>query len=370
MSNQIISLATVEDTTDVSRNGCFACRINELGGQEKDVHYVSPYASNEEGAFIAIPELGTQILVCKPGSTSDWYYLGATFSPEPMQSEGDIVPDAELPPLERALPNLYRSRGVPMQITMKTPNGAGMLVSEEYTENYVNRKTEIHSTVNKKISLNDSPGIDAIVLDSGNGSKITLSNDPHNCSTTARSIEVDSVGPQKYINRESQTDVVVGPGGRELQLLNQASGIEWGPGIPCGNVNVQSKWRDVNVFTQAKQGRIFIECLNEQGSNQVIEIQTNGSDGAIRIKTKGKVDIEGKNIGINATQNINMKAGGVVNIESGGNMSLKSGGTVYGDGSPDIRLNEGGSQSANPNIGNDESLYNNTGVTTYGGGTE
>ena len=364
MNEQIISLATVEDVTDVQRNGCFKCRINALGNQEKDVQYVSPYASNEAGAFVAIPQYGTQVLVCKTGDASDWYYLGATFSPEPQQVEGASIPDGETMPLERVLPNLYRSRGVPMQIAMHSPNGAGMLVSEEYTDKYVNRKTEISSTVNKKITLNDSPAIDAIVLDSGNGSKITLSNDPQNSSTTARSIQVESVGPQKYINTESQTDIVVGAGGRELQLLNQASGVEWGPGIPCGNVNVQSKWRDVNVFTQAKEGKIFIECLNENGSNQVIEIQTNGADGAIRIKTKGKVDIDATNIGINATSNIDIKAGGNINMESGGTTNIKAGGNVNADGAQ-VQLNGGLAATANPNIGNDESLYNNTGVTTY-----
>ena len=162
--------------------------------------------------------------------------------------------------------------------------------------------------------------------------------------------------------------MVVGNGGRELQLLNQANGVEWGDGATCGNVNVQSKWKDVNVFTQAESGRIFIECLNTTGVDQVIEIQTNGANGTIRIKTSGKVDIEANHIGLNATGTdgtINMKAGGKINIEAGGDLSLKSGGTVYADGSPDIRLNEGGSTAATPGIGNTESTYGNEGITTY-----
>jgi hypothetical protein len=364
MNEQIISLATVEDLTDSTRNGSFLARIDALGDKEKTVNYVSPYASNEEGAFVAIPEVGTQILVCKPGNTSEWYYLGATFAPEPKQVDGSEIPDGDTRPLERALPNLYRSRGVPMQVAMKTPNGAGMLVSEEYTEGYVNRKTELTSTVNKKITLNDSPGIDAIILDSGNGSKITLSNDPDNQSTVARSIQVESVGPQKYINTESQTDIVVGAGGRELQLVNTASGVEWGPGIPCGNVNVQSKKRDVNVFTQGEQGRIFIECLNEGGSNQYIQIETNGAGGAIVIKTKGDIRLD-------AGGNIDMKAGGKITMQSGDNYSIKSGGSLEVQSSananidaPTINLANGASP-ATPNVQGQQSVYNNRGVTTY-----
>ena len=249
-----------------------------------------------------------------------------------------------------------------MRQSFKGSNGGGITMSEEYNPTFISKKTEVHSEVNKKISLVDSPMIDSIILDSGNGSKITLSDNPQNQSVPSRAIQVETVGPQKYINAESQTDIVV-KDGRELQVLNNSTGANAPEGDPdlAGNVNVQSKWKDVNVFTQAEQGRIFIECLNESGSNQVIEIQTNGSDGAIRIKTKGKVDIDAANIGINATGAINMKAGGAINIEAGGNLSLKSGGTVFADGSPDIRLNEGGSSSADPAIGNAESYYENTG---------
>ena len=365
-NHQIISLAEVRETVDPNRNGTFKARIACLGGTEKSVNYVSPYASNGAGAFIAIPEFGTQILVCQPTRDGEWYYLGATFSPEPGQVDGAKIPDSGVYPLERAEPRVYEARGVPMRQSFKGSNGGGITMSEEYNPTFISKKTEVHSEVNKKISLVDSPMIDSIILDSGNGSKITLSDNPQNQSVPSRAIQVETVGPQKYINAESQTDIVV-KDGRELQVLNNSTGANAPEGDPdlAGNVNVQSKWKDVNVFTQAEQGRIFIECLNESGSNQVIEIQTNGSDGHIRIKTKGKVDIEAANIGINATGAINMKSGEAINIEAGGNLSLKSGGTVFADGSPNIRLNEGGSSSADPDIGNTESYYENTGVTTY-----
>ena len=173
------------------------------------------------------------------------------------------------------------------------------------------------------------------------------------------------MGPQKYLNIESQTDIVV-KDGRELQLINLSTGAKAPEGKPnlAGNVNIQSEKKDVNLFTKADEGRIFIECINESGSNQVIEIQTNGSDGAIRIKTKGKVDIEATDIGINATGNINMKAAGDLKMESGGVTSIKAGGNINADGSQ-IQLNGGMSTAAEPDIGNAESYYENEGVTTY-----
>ena len=365
-SENTISLAEVTERSDSTLNGKFKARIFELGNAELPVYYVSPYVSNGAGAFVAIPEEGTEILVCSPNGTDSWYYLGGTFAPEPGQVEGSKLPDSETHPMSRVDPNNYKARGVPMRMNLKSINGAGLTISEEYNPKFINKKTELKSTVNKTVTLNDSPAIDSVVMDSGNGAKITLSDNPSNQSVPARAIQVESVGPQKLLNYESQTDIVV-VDGRELQVLNNSTGTNAPDGEPnlAGNVNVQSKWKDVNVFTQANEGRIFIECLTASGSNQVIEIQTNGADGAIRIKTNGKVDIDATNIGINATDSINMKAGDAINIEAGGNLSLKAGGTVFADGSPDIRLNEGGASSANPGIGNTESYYGNTGVTTY-----
>ena len=59
-----------------------------------------------------------------------------------------------------------------------------------------------------------------------------------------------------------------------------------------------------------------------------------------------------------------MKAGGAINIQAGSTLNLRGAGNVLADG-PEIHLNEGLAQEANPDIGNSESTYGNTGVTTY-----
>ena len=87
---------------------------------------------------------------------------------------------------------------------------------------------------------------------------------------------------------------MVGAAGRELQLINNANGIPYQttPTVNSGNVNIQSKWKDVNVFTQAIEGRIFIECLNQLGVNQQIVIETNGVGGGIIVKTNGTINMQ------------------------------------------------------------------------------
>lgn len=363
-NEQVISLAEVRDRTDPSRNGSFLARINHLGNTETRVNYVSPYASNGAGGMIAIPEEGTEILVCRPSGSTSWYYLGATMSPEIEEAEGPVIADAGVLPASRIDPNLYRARGVPMKIALKSNNGAGLSISEEYNPKFINRKTELTSSVGKRVSLVDSPNIDSIILDSGNGSKITLTDDPKNNSLPSRAIQVETVGPQKYVNYESQTDILVGRGGRELQLLNNANGVAWGEGAECGNVNIQSKWKDVNVWTQAERGRIFIQCLAEDGDEQVIQIETKGTGGNIIITTRGDITLNAEgNLNINAGEEIKMKAGGKLSIDCA-SLDIDSNGVANIDGS-EIHLAGDQASPTPPETPSVESTYGSEGITTY-----
>ena len=359
-----ISLAEVRSRVDPGRSGAFRAKVDAEGNDEQTVYYVSPYGSNGEGAFVAIPEVGTQVLVCKPTGSTSWYYMGTTFSSEPKEAVGGKIKDASLMPLERVDPEMYKARGVPLKYVFKSPFGAGITLCDEYNPEYFNRKTEITSTQNKKIMLHDGPAIDSITIDSGNGSKITLTDDPKSGTIASRAIEVDSVGPQKYICRESQTDIVVGAAGRELQLINNANGVPYGDtNVNSGNVNIQSKWKDINVFTQAEQGRIFIECLNETGANQQIVIETNGTGGGIIVKTKGTISMEAAtSINLNSP-NINISCN-KFSVDAGGSVDIKAGGNANIDGSQ-IYLASDKASPTPATIADAQSTYNNIGVTTY-----
>ena len=333
----MISLAEVRNRVDALQEGSFIAKVEALSNKEIRVYYTSPYASTGKAAFIAVPEDGTKILVCKPVGSAEWYYMGATFSPLPQQvdsQQGAPVDGAGESPMERMSPDLYKARGVPMQISMKSSNGGGLSISEAYDPEGINRKTELTSTVNKKITLSDTPAVDSIVIDSGNGSRMLLTNDPKNDSLAAGAIQVESKGPQKYLNKGSGTDIVIGKGGKELDLINRANGIEWGTGAICGNVNIQSEWKDINVYTQALAGRIYLQCLKVDGTQQVIQIETKGTGGNIIIKAGGDITLnaEGGNLNINADQAIKMKTLGKFSLDCA-SMDIKSEGVVNIDGS-------------------------------------
>ncbi len=365
--NTVVSLAEVRSRIEPNKSGAFKATVDYEGTGELDVNYVSPYGSNGEGAFVAIPGVGTEILVCKPAGSDSWYYMGTTFSPEPRDAEGEELTDASKMPLERVDPEMYRARGLPMKYVFKSPLGGGITLSDDYNSEYLNRKTEITSTQKKKITLHDSPAVNSIILDSGNGSKITLSDDPQEGTIAARAIQVDSVGPQTYICRESQTDIVVGAAGRELQLINNANGIPYQttPTVNSGNVNIQSRWKDVNVFTQALEGRIFIECLNQLGVNQQIVIETNGVGGGIIVKTNGTINMQaGESINLTAPD-VNISCN-KFSVGAAGNVDILAGGNANIDGTQ-VHLASGQALPTpaippNPLI---QSTYGNIGVTTY-----
>ena len=132
------------------------------------------------------------------------------------------------------------------------------MIAEEYNQDFYNVKTEISSPEGKIIKLTDSPGQENILLSTENNSKITIQGDTKyegEMGAAAHSIQMESMGPQKLICGESSIDILVNDG-REINVLNNSVGDNRPYGPPeneyWGNVNVQSKWRDVNVFQTLK----------------------------------------------------------------------------------------------------------------------
>jgi len=238
MDKQLISLAEVTDRTDVTKNGSFLAKIEAIDDDERRIMYATPYASGGQGAFIAIPEVGVEVLVVRPSCSDFWYYMGSTFNPEPRQTTGSSVADAYLLPAARAAAEATKvpeaDRGIPDTLSLTDKDGAGLVINGQYTPTTFNRQVRLQSSTNKTISLNDSPGIDSIVLDSGNGSTLKLTSEPGGDGMAGavmgvpnQAFLVDTQGPQRLIGN-SQIDIVVAQGGRELQLLNQANDVNWG----------------------------------------------------------------------------------------------------------------------------------------------
>ena len=394
MAEQIISKAYVSDRTDLNKSGSFLALIEALDSVETRIWYTSPYASNSRGGIIAIPEKGVEILVVRPSCSDSWYYLASTFTPEAGDAKGDPVPDAGNYPFERATPPGVSdsNTGIPDTMNFTNSIGEGLIINKQnkppskggsqldavagYLESkgLINRQVKLRSSENKALCLNDSPGIDCIELNSGNGSRLKLTSTPGGedgmdgavMGVPDRAFLVETEGPQRLISG-SQIDVVVDQGGRELQLLNQANDVEWGDDIYQGSVNIQSKWKDVNVLTLGASGtgRIFIQCLDPEGNNngQLIQIETKGTNGNISIKTVGNITLnaEGGTLNVNADTAINMKTGKFsLACDS---IEVAAGGEINIDGSK-INLADGANPEA-PSLYSTNGIYGAKGVTSY-----
>jgi hypothetical protein len=304
-----IKTAEVRSRVDLSTRGVFLAKISGMEGLQT-VYYVSPYGSGGTAGMIAVPELFTPILVCCPEGSDSWYYMGATFSPELTSSEDK---ENTSTPFSRIDPGINKLAGVPAKVILQGNNGQALELSDENDQKTVNNvKAELRTGSGKKITMHDSPGIDSIKLDSGNNASITLTSNPQFVpGKDAQSIEIMSKGPQLLRSTGSDLEARVGSGGRELTVRNSANGVFWGnfqhvnPLNPCGNVNVQSDWGDVNIMSKSPLiGRIFLETTSPTGTQQLIQLQTNAPDGTIVLKclnpTAGKIVLDATTIDINA----------------------------------------------------------------------
>ena len=347
IQNTEIRKAEVRDRTDIGATGTFLAKISCLGEGSQIINYVSPYGSGAKAGFVGVPELGASILVCKPSGSNEWYYMGSTFEPEPAEPlvraaikvstkvlTGVGVDIRKAPSkLSRVDPNINKVSGVPSKVILHGNNGQGLEISDEQDgETTNNIKTELTSSNGKKITMHDSPGIDAIKLDSGNNASITLTQNPqNNPQKSAASIEVDCNGPQLHVSRESDLEMKVLGGGRELNIQNNANGVAWGnfqhanPINPCGNVNIQSSYGDVNIMSKAPIiSRVFIETLDSVGGAQLIQLKTNGPTGTIVLKTAGTLAIDAGEVAIQSAGNIAMGCNGVFSVQALGGVAAET----------------------------------------------
>ena len=84
-----IRVVEVQDNADVMRKGTLYCKFPETTGLTQ-VIYTTPYlAPGGEGGFYAIPEEGSQVMVCKPADAESWYYMSTVCNDHPATILGD-----------------------------------------------------------------------------------------------------------------------------------------------------------------------------------------------------------------------------------------------------------------------------------------
>jgi hypothetical protein len=272
-----IELAEVQDNSDIIESGAFYVSNGNRDFVFK-VHYVSPYLAGDQGGFIAIPEVGSRVLVCQPTGENEWYYLGSTTK---FGLGGAIADAGNAKKGRRVLADrkIYKARGLPQRVVWKTPKGNALILSDEYNSDYFDLKAELRTGSGKSIRLVDSPKVDCIIIENEHGDKIKISS-TSNDATAPRSIELECKGTINIITRESSLNLQV-IDGKELNIINNSSGSKRsGPNDPTpGNINIVSEQGDVNITTKSDTGSIFLD--------------TKGANSHIVLKSKGQIDIKG-----------------------------------------------------------------------------
>ena len=301
-----IRIVEVVDNFDLTETGLI--KVVDETTSKGDTHepyaiyYTSPYYAKHEGGMIAIPEIGTRVLICKPENDYNWYYMSTIVNSSPAMAKADpntllkdrkIIHDKEI----------YRARYKPEGITVQSPEGNEVTLRDSHNPRYFNIKAGLKSGSGKRIEANDSPNIDAVIMRNEHNDYIRI-NANSNGANSSRSIDAECLGNVKLTSREGNMDLLV-EDGRELNISNTSTGSQRisEKDTSPGNINVISLWGDINISVEkSKTGSIFITV---KGANSHIVLQSEGTvdiagkKGVNITSDEGNVIVKGKTIQLN-----------------------------------------------------------------------
>jgi len=320
------------------QTGRFKATFKIIGDEEVDVIYTSPMYRVNGGGLLALPTKGDIILAAHNPDTTEVYYHSTivdTQLPKTQVRGDDRVPNfVEIPD-----DKVFADDGSPVKVNYTNQVGAGL----EVTRNFKPAPGKPISSVNliseagKKVGLDDSPGVEAVVVQNQHGDGITVKGDADDLFPS-RCIQVASKGHQSFIVAESSLDLTVVEG-LDISIENRSTGAMaqtpseqyWPNGnLPCkrwGGIYLRSESGDISIAANAdtgepeQDGRIFI--VTPKARIQITEtgaIQIDSDQDDIRIKSTSNINMEGANINIKATGSLKMESGGETSILSGGNV--------------------------------------------------
>jgi len=168
--------------------------------------------------------------------------------------------------------------------------------------NYVSLK----STQGHLLKLSDTPIKDCIILRNKDGDGITITANK-NAAYPSNSIDIKSKGNYRCVSffGEMYMGLVEG---RDISIVNNSAGYNANPLPQFGNVNLVSKWKDINIYSEGPTGNVLISTAL----------------GVIQLKSN-EINVYGTTVNVNSATNINLKSvTGNINLDSGGDINLKS----------------------------------------------
>ena len=350
------------------------------------VKYTSPNHQRYYYGIFAPPAVGSEILVAYEKENLDSYYYLSTIVDHSVDlglmskkalgtSKGASLPADLFSEYKN-----YDDKGNPTAMFFKNEKDAGLKITNYYAsgEPIIN-EVKLESGKGKRLILSDSPASECVVLSNEDGDSITIGSDvsvPYRLKkggVIPRGISINSLNSQQCVVSNGEYVVNVTEG-RDISLVNDSVGVYravaalsilggtvpagWlGPMDPLnlfGNVNLISKYRDINIFTDPTLPNLlgtrpssiylstqfgFVQLVGGQGikifnQNPAFKVSVH-SAGSVDVISKtgsinllaplGQVNIEAESINMKATTVFNAAGNVATNIGSSSPLNLNSG---------------------------------------------
>jgi len=297
------------------------------------VKYVSPYGGNTYAGSVFMPEAEQQILYCSPDNTDDGtlYYLGSIISAEtdvldPRVSGRTGNPDPDMPHDKDA----YSIDDQSMSMGTQTPLGQKILFQEyrgkKMGERVESKRIKIGSERDHGLFLDDSTETSKVHLMSGNqGANVELSDQQsdYDKSRGPNEARITSIHSQEIKSWQGGVKIQV-VDGQNFQILNNSTGghapacdvTNSALGVAqkyesCGNFQIHTDRGEIVISSEGNG--VFIDCIGGSPGSTGASFQVRSqnkihlySANGIDIKSAGDVNIKGKNVNIEADNQIQL----------------------------------------------------------------
>jgi hypothetical protein len=291
-------VGTVVSNIDRSQSGEMLVRFPKLyDNSPQVVTYTSPFCKANAGGFIAIPEVGDQILALyneNPGAGENSIYYHSTIIKTEISN--DPAPSNEnFSPLRSSdsKAQIYGEKNKPVTQTFTNIAGAGLYIQREFTDSKISNNVTMRSEGGEEVNV----GPLGVQLRNADGDSITLNGPEPNDAYGARTMAIQTQSSQEYKCVAGDINMKIVDGG-DINIENNSFGIFALPPW-FGNIRLKSRFRDITLAALGPESKVHIVT---NGTQVIVD-----SLGGVKIVTAGNIDFA-------AGQDINMTAGGTVNI--------------------------------------------------------
>tara|TARA_Y100001973_G_C5207976_1_gene343057 strand:+ start:7393 stop:8709 length:1317 start_codon:yes stop_codon:yes gene_type:complete len=387
-------IGTVVDNKDPDKSGVLQVKFPDYNNDRPvPVAYTSPYYKFNSGGFVAVPEGGTQVLCLynespKAGE-STFYYLTSVIGQPTNITQDDQ--NENVKPLRSNDTNapIYGKLGGPVSQTFTNTEGNGLYITTEYSGDkipnarvqakaqveaerlgFVTEATrqeledsvtlgdvELHNNVTMKLGSGEEVNVGSVGVQirNGEGDCLVLNSGEPNEAYSARSMVVETRGPQLYKCVASDINMKVVDGG-DINIENDSTGL-FGLFPWTGNIRLKSRYRDITLA--ALGGPIMpsdIHIVTNFG-----KIKLDGTTGQVTIFSPTDIQLNSEaNISLNAGGNISLNSGGLASINANGTASINGGVLTTVGSNGTVALNAGSLVAMNGNT----IAMNNEPITT------